>query len=356
VEIAMRRSRGRFASVVVFALMAGSALRSQPLPSGMSTEEAIRSATALHDAGKFDDAIALLRGVVEQEPRNVVALYELAFSLQGSGKPAECAAWSERALQGKSSIRAQVLVLHGSCLDDSGEPKKAARVFADAVREFPRDPGVAFNAAITASRRGRDEDAIRYAKVAVHERPSHASSHYILALSYAAEGHRFPALLAATRFLSLENEGKRAAEIAGLARRALERGVTATSENQVNLSIGGEKKSREGNFEMLALMVGMLATMPHTDEGKKKPAAEQLAGMVDGLVSLLAEDHRKDMGPSFVLDEYQSLFAAVDEAKLGTAFGIHVFDALDLAGRDAWREKHADEVKRLAAVLAAHAR
>jgi Tfp pilus assembly protein PilF len=320
-----------------------------------ASDAAIERATALHDQGKFDDAIEILRGVVEREPHNVAALYELAHSLKESGKPAECVPLAERALREPDGSRALVLVLLGNCIDLAGDPRAAAKLFADASREFPDDAAIAYNAGVVAFRLQDFAAGLAYGKRAAQLRPGHASAHFLLLMNSMASGQRFPALLSGLRFLSLDPGSARAREIATLTRHALEAGVARDEHGKIQVEIGSEKKGSEGDFTGLELIVGMLTTnaLAQVD---KVPEAERVAGIVAGLVEFLAVDHSAKMGPSFVLDEYRTLWSDLAEAKVTTAFGIHVFQSLDLAGRDAWRSAHAEEMKRLEVVLAAHAR
>ncbi len=106
---------------------------------------------ALNDQGRFGEAIALYREVLESEPENARAHYELAFSLNAAGKFAECAQMGERTLTKAKSTRAELYHRpHRNLLGRRRQAnQKAIEVYKKGLEEFPDDPNLAFTHAPT---------------------------------------------------------------------------------------------------------------------------------------------------------------------------------------------------------------
>lgn len=314
-------------------------------------KDLIRQGTVLHDQGHYTEAIALYRDALRQDPGNEEAMYELAFSLSASGDLAGCSGSAEAALKAAKKLRAPLYALQAACLDDAGEAAKAVEVYTRGSAEFPTDPGLAFNFAVTQLRLGRAAEAKDLAKTAIAGRPNHASAHFLLAKAYAVAGYDIPALITALRFLAMEPVGDRAKEMATLARSLLAVGVKRDSETHVSVTVDAHAPVDEGDFSTEAMMLPLLAALRYTVEWEKRPESEQLAEEIRQLLGLLAEDRSKPEPTSFVKARFVPFLAAIDQAGLAVPFAYSALQTLDLAGGKEWVAAHQAEMDKLAALL-----
>jgi predicted TPR repeat methyltransferase len=310
-------------------------------------KDLIRQGTALHDQGRYAEAIAAYREVLKQDPKNVTALYELAFSLGESGALDECVATAERGLKLTKELRAAFHTLEGNCLDTAGKTAKAVKAYARGLEESPGNPGVAFNWGLAEIRLGHLGEARRLLKISIQARPDHASSHFYLAQVFAKSGYDVPALLAALRFLSLESTGPRAVEAARLARQALNLGVSKKSEKEISIQLNPQAPTDEGNFFTASTMLGLASAANFSGEGPKKSEIEQLAEQVSLFVAFVGEAPAEPGKGSFAASTYFPFLAAIRQADVATPFAYRAFSSLELPGTREWVEGHKEEMQKL---------
>ena len=92
--------------------------------------------------GRRDEAIRLLRGAVERDPKNAEALLYLAGALAASGRPAEAVPFFERAL---AAGPRSAMALNGLGLTrlELGDRAGAAAAFRESLRLDPNQPEIA---------------------------------------------------------------------------------------------------------------------------------------------------------------------------------------------------------------------
>jgi len=325
--------------------------------SGAATvQEMISKALALHDAKRYEEAIALYREALVLEPTNETAAYELVFSLFAGGRLEECAASAERALKWGKRYRAELFSQQASCFDDLGKVDEALRVCGIGLEEFPRDSNLALNCALARLRR-RDLPAAReLLKVSLAGRPLHASSHFYLAYAFAEDGYQVPALLAALRYLSLEPLGQRAKQAAATARYLLDAGVTRTSPTNIEIALDTEAPKDEGDFTVEATMLAVVSAAGLDEKAAKLPESRRVADQISSFLSFLSERSGEGAAKSFAGETYVPFLVSIERAKLSEAFGYFAFGALELDGAGEWTTAHRDESTKLRLFLEEHDR
>jgi tetratricopeptide (TPR) repeat protein len=325
--------------------------------SGAATvQEMISKAVALHDAKRYEEAVALYRDVLLLEPANETAAYELVFSLFAGGRLEECAASAETALTWGKRYRPELFSQQASCFDDLGKVDEALRVCGIGLAEFPRDSNLAFNCALARLRRRELPAARELLKTSLAGRPLHASSHFYLAYSLAEDGYQVPALLAALRYLSLEPQGVRAKQAAASARHLLDAGVTRTSPTNIEIALDTEAPKDEGDFSVESTMLAVLSAARLDEKAAKQPASRQVADQIGTFLSFLSERSAEGRARSFASETYVPFLVAIERAKLSEAFGYFVFGSLELDGAAEWTTRHRDEMTRLGLFLEEYGR
>src|SRR5262249_3265668 len=156
-------------------------------------------------------AIKKYEAVLAENPDDVLALYELAYSLTAKGDYQKALDVASRGAEYKSDRLQEFYMLVGTDLDMLGKPDEAIKAYKAGIKLVPPDPMLHFNLGITYARQKQSAEARKSLKTAVALKPDYASAHYALAVLFYDDGYRVPALLAAARFLTLEPDSKRAA-------------------------------------------------------------------------------------------------------------------------------------------------
>ena len=113
-----------------------------PAPATDSQQKLINDGIALHDAKKYDEAIALYDKVLAENPDSTMALYEKALSLYTKGDKTKAV---ETAYLGTKYISDQLALFYGTianALDDSGKADEAIKIYRQAEDMLKGDIGV----------------------------------------------------------------------------------------------------------------------------------------------------------------------------------------------------------------------
>src|SRR6185369_17941686 len=89
-----------------------------PAPSTPAQEQIINEGIALHDQGLYDRAISRYEQVLKENPRNVLAMYEMAYSYFQKRDYRKSLEISNQAIQYKSDLLPRFYTQIGSCLDE----------------------------------------------------------------------------------------------------------------------------------------------------------------------------------------------------------------------------------------------
>lgn len=180
-------------------------------PLGSSNEQAqyIEKGTLFHDEGRYDEAINLYRRVLDKNPDNAHAWYELALSLQAKGDRKAALESSLKAAEYTSEELPLVYLLAGNILDDMGKQDNAIAVYTTALQRYPNVQLLHFNAGLAQHRRKNYVEAEMHYLNALRLDPTQAAAHYALAQTFIARNDPFRAVLALSRFLVIEPSSQR---------------------------------------------------------------------------------------------------------------------------------------------------
>jgi tetratricopeptide (TPR) repeat protein len=246
----------------------------------------IDEGTALHDQGKYDEAVVRFKQVLEKSPGNVLALYEMASSYFSAKKYDETIKTSYEGARYKSKYLPKFYLYIGNSLDELGKTDEAISAFQDAVNIVSTDSLIHFNLAVILMNSGKRNEAQLHLEKTIELNPSHASSHYALSQVYFEQGKRISGNLAVFRFLSLEPRSIRS-------RKAIE------------------------------ILLG----------------SEQPVGDVFNAMAEL----RKNNEEKFAVDHYLMYFDELRKNNFEKTFTHYIYQSVNSASSD-WIEEHADEV------------
>ncbi|MEA2490037.1 MAG: hypothetical protein QOH21_1829 [Acidobacteriota bacterium] len=317
--------------------------------------QAIAQGVALHDAGKYDEAIAKYREALAADPGNVSATYELAYSLYAKGDYAQCTTLLQPLADMPGVLQPAVLTSLGNCLDSGGHPDEAIAAYRKALAIQPDNPSFLFNLAITLSGKGELDETRELLKRNATLRPNHASGRYLLAQTFDQQNFRAAALLEYLRFLAIEPSTPRAKEAAAHVVEILHRGVSSDGGKNINITVDPDSRKEEGDFGSWEMMISITGGLRFTKESRKKSEFEKTRDEVSSALAVLLET-RSDLGTNYTTTQNIPFFVTLDEQKLLDAFAGDVLLPLDLKGGDAWAKKNAAALQQYRAFIAAQAR
>jgi len=170
----------------------------------------VKQGIALHDAGKYPEAIAKYQEALKIDPDNINTQYELSYTLCSSGRSKEAIPYLEKLVA--SNKMAQAYDLLGSTYDDEGQFDKAEVCYKAGIKAFPDFQRLRFNLALAYLRQKRYPEAETYAIEAIKLEPKHASSQRTYALAALGQNKRLCSMMAFCNFLLLEPQTKRSVE------------------------------------------------------------------------------------------------------------------------------------------------
>jgi tetratricopeptide (TPR) repeat protein len=301
----------------------------------------VREGVVLHDQGDYAGAIAKYKQVIDQNPWEVHALYELAFTYFTSKNYQGALDTARLGAQCRSSLLPMIYVMMGNALDEMGRGKESIDTYRAAIKLNPGMGLLHYNLALTLRRAGEQQEAKAVVEAGLECDPNHASSHGLLAEIYRDLGYRVPAIMAYSRFLVLEPASARSAQMRESLQKLMAQGASVGDKpGSINIFISEPPKGRqdEGDFmpvEMAMSMTYALALGEKPDATKKPPESkyQKLTTAYKILGELL--DHPKSK-TGFATTYYAPYFAALTKAGHTEAFASYAWQGAKVEGASGW--------------------
>jgi tetratricopeptide (TPR) repeat protein len=317
-------NRNRILSVVFNALLifnlCSAQTQTQTQPSSRINQEEqaiVDEGTALHNQGKYDEAIAKYKPILDKHPNNVPVLAKMASTYFAAGKYDDAVKIASQGSSIKSDFQPQFYMILGNSLDKLGKTDEAITALKQASEILRDNALIHFNLAAMLSNTGAFDEAKSHLKTAVQLDPKHASSHYALGQIYYKQEYRFPSMLALFRFLTLEPSSQRSQK--------------ALSMLEQNLIAAGETPINEGDFAKYEPIMSSIQT-------SKQTRVELLDKLFSGMVN------EKQQG-KFVVDYYFPYFIALQKNGLVTPFAYYIYQSSDPEAAQ-WVKNHSDDINR----------
>ncbi len=192
---------------ISFLLTAGSVL-AQNADVNSTIKEGIR----LNSEKNYPAAIEKYKEALISEPDNAQANYQLAFSLNASGKGTEAIPYLNKVIKTGGELTGPAYELMGSIYDTAHQPQQAIDAYKEGIKLKPGYQPLYFNLGIAYFRAQKYGDAELAAIEAIKLDPKHANSQRLYGLVTFHQNKRVPALMGLCSFLLLDPEGPRADE------------------------------------------------------------------------------------------------------------------------------------------------
>lgn len=197
---------------VDFGRNSGVKLVMEKIPPQVEQDPDLSEGAQLFQQGKYEEAIALFQKVIEKDPDNVEAHYNLALSLLRSGKQEEAIALLEKVKEMKPDMMETYLAL-GECYFNKGENDKAVSYFEKALEIDPNNAEVYYNVGIIHYKNDRTDDAVKNFLASKSLDPEYAPTYYQLGLAYIKKGEMDKAIQNLEMFLEKDPDSPQAPQV-----------------------------------------------------------------------------------------------------------------------------------------------
>jgi len=360
-----RMRRATVAPFVLAALLCAAPALATPEPKSTSAgkdksaDAFIQEGQSLHDAGRYDDAIARYRQALAAEPGNATAFYELAFTYSAKKDFDHCLEATREGLKHPQDQGARLYSQQGTCLDDAGRGAEALAAYREGLAKHAHDGHLRYNYAVALWRQKKGAEAIPELVTTIGDEPDYASPYMLLGVVEHEQKLDVQSLFALLRYLTIDRTSERSQQAATMALGLFKAGVTtkppsgngAKSETQVVLSPEGLGNGG-GIYSLLALSRSLAAASAEGGDGKTD--ADRVAKALESWLAIASETSASGAHAETESAEWQLVAApllALDDRDLGTAFGYFVAERAHIAGGSEWVAKNGAAMRQLEAAL-----
>ena len=268
----------------------------------------IQAGIALHDQGRYDDAIKKYQQVLAENPDDVLALYEMGYAYSAKKDYRKSLEIAYQGATYKSKHLASFYVLIGNALDNLNESDKALKVYQTALIWYPDNALLRFNLGVTQLRLNKLAEAKVSMKQTMMADPNYRSSHYFLSQLYYQENYTLPAIMALCRFLQVEPRSQRSAPALQALKVIVQGGAQKNEKGQTHITVNPNTKTEEGDFAALELSLAILGSTRSLEKFRDKTDAQWFAYCLVFLFEMMNEKSDSAKGSGFAWNYYRPYF------------------------------------------------
>jgi tetratricopeptide (TPR) repeat protein len=307
-------------------------------------KELVTQGVELFDKGNYDEAIAKYKAALKIDKNSTLANYEIAYTYMVTKNYVEGIKYSKIVIDQDANSMHEAYNVLGSCLDMNGEPEKAIKVFKDGLNRFPNSNMLNYNLALTAYNYKDYNEAEKAAINAILARPTHGSSHAILASIMKTKGLRVKSLLPTYYFLMIEPNSRRSPAKYSYLITQLGEGVEKDGEGNIDVNIS-LNSSNDNEFDTAEMMLGLLAASRHIEEEKGKSDMEIFVDITQTFFEGLGDIKGEHNG--FWWDFYVAKFSDLVKTGNSEAFCYYISQSLNNEAVNKWINDNPAKMKKL---------
>ncbi len=278
-----------------------------------SAEDLVKQGVALHDAGKYREAIAKYEEALIAEPKLVAAMYEKAYSLTSLKQNAEALEIAKQILKEHPDYDdiANVYIMAGNALDDLNRSDEALKIYDEGIKRFPQFNLFYYNKGLSLARLNKGEEAAQNFQKDLLLRPVHTSSHLFIARMYENDNNLVPAVMAYGVFLLLEQNSSRTTDAFSAMQKLLKGNACADSSGKnVNITLSVLTKKKEDDFSTANMglsLSGALGIEKALDSIGKRTDVEKLRSTMAIIIETTGNEKKKGFAWKFYVPFYAEM-------------------------------------------------
>ena len=316
-----------------------------PVASTESQTQVIREGVALHDRGDYPGAIAKYEAVLKENPDNVLAMYELAFSLSENKEYQKALDMAYKGAKYQSDLLTGFYLSIGNNLDLLGEPKKAIEVYKKAIKLQPDDHLLHYNLAVTYNSMSNPDEAKKSLKKAMLVNGNHPSSHLLLGTIWYRTRYKTPAMFAASRFLILEPRSRRSVSALAMLQEILRGGVREGQKpGEISILVDAATNKDEGDFGFVDMTLGLTKAAGMLEKNKSKSEVQLFVEQLDTVLAIIGESDAKGDKTKFTWKYYIPYFTEMKKKNYVEPFGYYISQTSNFAGVTEWLDANTARV------------
>lgn len=310
-----------------FALMQSSLLIAQDEFTNL-----VKEGVALHDEGKYQEALEKYKKALQIDKKGSTAYYEMGYTYQEMEQYDLAIKAYDKVIkigeQTESLLNAYMN--KATILDDTGRPKDALKLYKKAIDIYPNHYLLHYNFGVTNFRLENFGVAETAFANAILLNLNHASSHRLLGNLQQYLNKRPQALLAQYFFLLLEPKTDRGAESYGNLTELLQKGVEKVgkeSANKININLSPTYiEGQDTSFALAEMMLSVSAALRHIKENEGKSDEQLFVDQTNSFFSILSESQEKNREgyKGIYWEFYVNFFAKLQKAGHVEAFCYHI--------------------------------
>lgn len=270
----------------------------------------VKEGVALHEAGKYDEAIATYEKALAIDKKSSVVHYEIGYAYYAKKEYKKAIKHMDKVIKNGGEFLKHAYSVKGSAYDVMGKPKDAIKVYEAAIKEFPDDYLLNYNLALTQYNMGKKEEAELNLIDAISLNPTHGTSNYLLGIIKLDQGRRIESLLALHFFLLIEPGSDRSKDALVMLKQLMGEGVEQKDDKNIEVTIGDIGLGDE--FSSANMMLSLMAASKFTDENKDKTEQELFYENTNAVFTMLTE--LKEDKKGIWWDLYVNFFSSLIES------------------------------------------
>jgi tetratricopeptide (TPR) repeat protein len=333
------------------------ALIAGPVAAESPHEATIRRGIELHDAGSYEAAIKVYESVLQDDPADPLALYEISMSYQALQRFDRCIEYASKVAAIRGSAQAAAFSVLASCLDGADRDAEAISTFERGLALYPKDVVLNYNFGVTLVQVPDRERARKVLRVAIEQAPAYPSPYRVYAMSLAEDGEVAGATLMLMRFLMAEPQSDRAID-------AAQQVVDAFADVFEQPQDDGEKKitvripengaaddEADLTFANVALAIANAAPS-QTNDRAVIPRGDRLSLAMQVFMFTVGESADRKFKHTFLWKHAIEPLLELEQRNVFDAFAHHVGALARVEGAADWTNQHSEQIERLEQSLA----
>jgi tetratricopeptide (TPR) repeat protein len=297
----------------------------------------IKQGIQLNNQHDYAGAIEKYKLALTTEPDNAQANYQIAFSLNASGKGTDGIPYLIKVTKANSNFTGPAFELLGGIYDSSHQPQQAIDAYKEGLKIKPDYQPLYFNLGIAYFRAKQFAEAEQAAIEAIKLDPKHANSQRLYGLVTFHQNKRAAALMGFCSYLLLEPEGPRSDEAYA---------------NMQSILKGGILKTEEAKAEASTIFLNRAL---NAAIAKAKPGltpAEVLENQLKSIFEAVGQLAEKQAGNDFFRHYYADFFYSLSKTANMPAFARLMGLSADKEANKQWLQQNEDKRKALDAWVA----